>query len=78
MARIATGDGALEGEALRTIRRIEDSLRRHGLDPSVATAQRDDAQSREERIQALLDRAAEILPADEMERLRREIEDAGA
>lgn len=73
MARMPTYDDALEPGELEAIRRIEDALRRHGVDPAVSVAQRDDARSREGRIEPLLDRASEVLPPDEMERLRREI-----
>ena len=76
MARMPTYDDALGEQELGAIRRIEDTLRRYGVDPSSALAQHDDARSREGGVQPLLDRAAEILPPDEMERLRREIDAA--
>lgn len=77
MARMPTYDDALDAQELDALRRIEDSLRRYGFDPARALAQADDVQSREERIRPLLDRAAELLPPDELERLRREIDRAG-
>ena len=74
MARMPTYDDALSAGELDAIRRVEDALRRHGVDPTRDIAQADDARSREERIGPLLDRAAEMLPADEMERLRQEVD----
>jgi hypothetical protein len=49
-------------------RRIEDALRRHGIDPARAVEQRNwDAQG--DAVRRLLDIAGELLPADEYRRL---------
>jgi hypothetical protein len=53
-------------------RRIEDALRRHGIDPARAVEQRDwDAQG--DALRRLLDVAGEVLPADDYQRLLGEI-----
>jgi hypothetical protein len=53
-------------------RRIEDALRRHGIDPARAVEQRDwDAQG--DALRRLLDVAGEVLPADDYRRLLGEI-----
>jgi hypothetical protein len=53
-------------------RRVEDALRRHGIDPARAVEQRNwEAQG--DRLRGLLDLAGELLPADEYRRLLDEI-----
>lgn len=50
------------------VRRIEDALRRHGIDPARAVEQRNRAEQGD-ALRTLLDVAEEILPADEYRRV---------
>jgi hypothetical protein len=53
-------------------RRVEDALRRHGIDPARAVEQRNwGAQG--DTLRRLLDIAADLLPADEYRRLKAQI-----
>ena len=53
-------------------RRVEEALRRHGIDPARAVEQCDWGEQGD-ALRRLLDLAAELLPADEYQRLRAEI-----
>jgi hypothetical protein len=53
-------------------RRVEEALRRHGIDPARAVEERNwEAQG--DALRRLLDVAGDLLPADEYRRLRDEI-----
>jgi len=66
------GDQTVDLTNPEDTRRIEDALRRHGIDPARAVEQRDwDAQG--DAIRQLLRIAGELLPADEYGRLLDEI-----
>ncbi|HZU90973.1 MAG TPA: hypothetical protein VE993_17110 [Stellaceae bacterium] len=53
-------------------RRVEEALRRHGIDPARAVEQRNWGEQGN-TLRRLLDLAGELLPADEYRRLQAEI-----
>jgi hypothetical protein len=53
-------------------RRVEEALRRHGIDPARAVEQRNWG-DQGNALRQLLDLAEELLPADEYRRLRAQI-----
>jgi hypothetical protein len=53
-------------------RRVEEALRRHGIDPAQAIEQRSWA-DQGDTLRRLLDLAGELLPADEYRRLKMQI-----
>jgi hypothetical protein len=67
-----TDERAVDLDNPEDTRRIEDALRRHGIDPARAVEQRSWG-DQGDTLRRLLDIAAELLPADEYRRLKAEI-----
>ena len=71
MAEKPGGQGIGLGNSEDT-RRVEDALRRHGIDPARAVEQRD-REAQGDALRGLLEVAGEVLPAEEYQRLLGEI-----
>jgi hypothetical protein len=67
-----TDERAVDLDNPEDTRRIEDALRRHGIDPARAVEQRGWG-DQGDILRRLLDIAGELLPADEYRRLKAEI-----
>lgn len=73
MDRAPNTDTRTDADTLDEVRRVEDALRRYGVDPARAIEQRDDPESREQAVSRLIATAEQVLSSEEMERLRAEI-----